>query len=230
MSIPEEVIKHLWFTAGSGVLWDAQGTYTPVEYERLPLLPEVHTPFDWLSGIPKRNYDCTLGSDENKIANVATVSAAVQRLGYNIPEAFRIFITRPDIQAQIPSCTACYLELSEDVVPLPGFPGSYAVRFMNDSQCCVLWYLLFQPDRPIKVLASPYFIEREIFDAMEYQSELDEPLAYGDVLSASCICADSFDEFMFRFHIENAIWFGTHAGFRLAPYEQAYLDSTKTKS
>jgi hypothetical protein len=98
---------------------------------------------------------------------------------------------------------------------------------MNDSQSCVLWYLLFQPAAPVRVLASGYFIERDIFDAMEYLADEDTPLAYNEVLSDTCICAESFGEFICRFGVENMIWFATHEDAVLSPFEELYLQQAK---
>jgi hypothetical protein len=227
MPIPEDRIERHWITIGYSELWGKEGTYSRIEYQRLPELPTIHSPFDWLSELPQRDYGCTLDSDENEVAGFASIDARIQALGFCIPEDLRLLMTRPDIQAQIPSCTACYLDLRDTVTPLPGWPGSYAMRFMNDSQCCVLWYLLFQPNTPTRVLASHYFLERKIFDAMEYLASADEPLRYENVLDDSCICAESFGEFIFRFCIENTIWFATHDKLPLAPYELAYLQRAK---
>lgn len=227
MPIPEEVIERRWITAGTSVLWNTKGTYSRVEYRRLPPLPLSSDPFDWLDELPTRDYSCTLDSDDNRVSEFRSIEAKIQSLGFGVPEDFGMLITRPDIQAQIPSCTACYLELSDAVTPLPGWPGSYVVRFMNDSQACVLWYLLFQPSAPIRVLASGSFLERDIFDAMEYETEIDEPLRYEDVLNDSCICAESFGEFMFRFCIENTIWFALCDNIPLAPSELAYVEAAR---
>jgi len=94
---------------------------------------------------------------------------------------------------------------------------------MNDSQCCVLWYLLFQPEAPVRVLASSYFIEKDIFDAMEYYQDGDVLLDYAAVTSQTCICANSFGEFMFRFGVENMIWYAMHEKHSLTPLETEYI-------
>jgi hypothetical protein len=90
-----------------------------------------------------------------------------------------------------------------------------------------MWYLLFQRNKPTRVLASGYFIEREIFDAMQYEAEEDVPLRYEDVLCESCICAMSFGEFLFRFCIENVIWLATHEKLSLSPLEIDYLNQSR---
>ena len=229
MSSPEESIKRAWITSGNGDLWQTAGTYSTVAYQRLPFLPSLAPPFRWLSELPPRAYGCTLDSNDNRLADFSYVEAALNALGFSLPNEFRTFITRPDLQARIPSCTACYLELSEAVTPLPGYPDSYVVRFLNDSQACVLWYLLSQPSISVRVLATSCFIERDIFDAMEYEKAVDEPLHYEAVLEDACICAESFGEFLCRFCLENTIWFASQDHLPLAPCELTYLQAATQK-
>ena len=223
MSIPESKIKRAWITAGQGKLWGTKGTYSSVAYEQLPSLPPVAPSFAWMESVPDRNYGCTLDSDDNKLGSLFAIEAELKKLGFQLPEEFSTFIRDRNLQRRIPSCTACVLDLSNAVTELPGFPGSYGVRFMNDSQCCILWYLLFQPLLPVRILATACFIERDIFKAMEYMTEEDRLLEYGEVLKDSCICAESFGEFICRFGLENMIWYATHDGQSLSPIEQRYL-------
>ncbi|HWY31989.1 MAG TPA: hypothetical protein VNX46_14610 [Candidatus Acidoferrum sp.] len=224
MTIPVNEIKRAWITAGSNSLWGTKGTYSLVSSDRLPTLPPIDPTFAWLESVPDRDYGCTLGSNNNKLGSLPTVEAELDRLGFHLPEDFSVFIQNTNIYRRIPSCTACYLDLSDKVTPLPGFPGSYVVRFMNDSQCCFLWYLLFQPSQPVRVLATACFIERDIFDAMDYLADESQPLDYRDVLKESLICAESFGEFICRFGIENMIWFATHNDNSLSSIEQRYLE------
>lgn len=229
MPIPEHVLERHWFTAGHGTLWGTTGTYSRVAYHRLPAWPAQSAAFAWLKDLPQREHGRTLDSDENRTESFPLIAAEIRSLGFDLPEELPPLLTQPAIQSQIPTCTDCYLELSAHAVPLPGWPGSYAVRFMNDSQCCVLWYLLFQPDTPVRVLASEYFLERDIFDAMDYPSDIDDqPLRYEDVLSKSFVCAESLGEFLWRFCVENRLWFALHEKLPLAPAEQAYLEAARS--
>jgi hypothetical protein len=151
--------------------------------------------------------------DYCRLAGFAGIQAEARSLGFHIPDDFEILVKQPEIQARIPTCTACYLELSNAIVPF--------------SQSCVLWYLLFQRDKPVRVMACGCFIERDLFDLMEYQSEVGRPLPYEDVLKDSCICAESFGEFVFRFCIENALWFAMHDKLSLSPCELDYLNHAR---
>lgn len=225
MTLPDTEIGRAWITAGANKLWGGtKGTYSSVAYDWLPPLPLADPSFTWLASVPDRDYDCTLDSDDNQLESLTAIETELGRLGFRLPEDFSTFIRKPSIHERIPSCTACFLELSDAVAPLPSFPGSYVVRFMNDSQCCVLWYLLFQPSLPVRVLASTYFIESDIFQAMEYMADEERLLDYSDVLQNSCICAESFSEFICRFGLENMIWFAIYEGKPLSPIEQEYLN------
>lgn len=231
MSLDNAPLKRAWITVASGELWlpRSRGTYTTIDYSRLPPLTHWSPGFGWLSDFPERDYGSGLDSDENQTGHFDRLDAELQSLGHAFPTEFKHFISQPEIQAQIPSCTACFLELSDAVTPLPGHPGCHVVRFMNDSQSCVLWYLLFRPGEPAKVLASTYFIERDIFDAMEYEAEEDVPLSYDSLLDDACICADSFEEFIYRFCIENTLWSATHENHPLAECEREYKEFARSQ-
>ena len=106
------------------------------------------------------------------------------------------------MQAKVPTCTACFLVLSEHLVPLAD--GQFLLRFVNDSQSCVMWYLWLGREGESKVLASPFFFERDIFDAL---NDEENPIEYDEAFRHAMVCADSFPEFLYRFWIENTIWY-----------------------
>lgn len=233
MNLPDQTLNRAWITAGHGSLWRTPetATYTRIEYSRLPPLEQSDLDFQWLSELPARDYGCDLTGEEPHQERLDQLEAELHSLSHALPANFKQFITQPDLQAQIPTCTDCYLELSESVQALPGHPGCHAVRFMNDSQCCILWYLLFQPGLPPRVLASDYFIERDIFDAMEYEdpTQDDARLSHDAVLDHACICAETFGEFIHRFCLENTIWFALHEKLPLAECERDYLMSAQSR-
>ncbi len=235
MPLPEETLRREWLTSGTCELWGARGTYTPVEYGRLPALDSSsQAGFGWLCELPERDYGWTLENEENRIGGLKAIEEQVEALGLLLPLDFLLFFTQAELRDRVPSCTACFLELSDEVVPFPGAPGCHALRFMNDSQHCVMWYLLFQPDLPPRVITSGYFIEPDIFEAMGYEREAEsddeiEPLPYENILSDIHICAESFGEFIHRFCIENTIWFATKDKLPLCAAELAYLQVAKAK-
>ena len=223
MPTADQKLPWEWTTSGTSELWGTRGTYSTVAYERLPVLRDIGSQYEWLGQLPQREYPAALDSDENQLGAFPVLEKELNALGFSFPTALRELITHPVIQAHIPSCTGCYLALSDHVTELPGFPGHFVIRFLNDSQCCVMWFLLFQPNAPTRVLSSRFFIEQDIFDEMQYEQSDGKPLAYQDVTAEARICSASFDEFIVRFCLENVIWFSLHDGRPLSPYEEAYL-------
>ena len=139
-----DCFKREWVTSGTNELRETKDTYLSVAFDRLPSVPSLDSEFLWLSQFPDRGYECSLYSKDNAIGHFSRLEAENSVLGFAFPVDFRLLMCRPDLQERVPSCTACYLELSATVIPLQGCPGRYVIRFMNDSQCSVLWYLLFQ--------------------------------------------------------------------------------------
>lgn len=175
MPIPEEILPRLWYSSGSGSgLWRSVGgfgTYIPIPYDRLPSLQPTRAPFSWVKELAARDYkNATLATDYNLLDRFTAIETRLQTLGFTLPEEFKLLITFPDLQAQIPSCTACYLDLSDGVFPLPGWPGTCLLRFLDDSQWCLLWYLLFQPGAPVRVLVSHRFLEPDTPDEVDEES------------------------------------------------------------
>ena len=162
MSIPESKIKRAWITAGQGKLWGTKGTYSSVAYEQLPSLPPVAPSFAWMESVPDRNYGCTLDSDDNKLGSLFAIEAELKKLGFQLPEEFSTFIRDRNLQRRIPSCTACVLDLSNAVTELPGFPGSYVVRFMNDPNAAFCGTSSFNHCFRFASLPQPV-LSREIF-------------------------------------------------------------------
>jgi hypothetical protein len=80
-----------------------------------------------------------------------------------------------------------------------------------------LWYLCLGRDGNAEVVASDYFLEPEIFEAMDY-----EEVKRDDVFRELSFCADTFTEFLYRFWVENTIWYSQRAGLPLTPVQKEY--------
>ncbi len=222
-------IRRAWITAGHSELWGCDSTYCTVPYSILPSVDEASDDMRWLDNVSPKlkrviENTCTLDSGDNEIGNTEEVFAAVQRHGLNLPESFTRFLREPALQQKVPTCTDCILELSEEPIRVNESDGDFLLRFMNDSQSCVLWYLYMTRGEESRVLASFYFLERDIFDAMEY-----EDIRHSQLLDEACICAGSFTEFIYRFWVENTIWYSLHKGIPMTATQEAYRRQITTK-
>lgn len=217
-----EIFRHVWMTAGSSELWCEPGedhsTYRPIAGHLLPRISaedlQDHGP--WINPETREEADLLephtlLAIGEQGTADVDEMDAKASALGLALPAMLVRLFKEEALQRRIPSCTACYLELSSEIVAVPEVPGSgapgYLLRFLHDSQCCVIWYVWLRPGQPAQVIASHYFFEREYFDALQ---DVEEPVEYETIFGEAVLCAHSVEEFLYRFWIENLIWFAQH--------------------
>ncbi|KAI9772812.1 MAG: hypothetical protein M1839_002285 [Geoglossum umbratile] len=223
MSTEQKPIMRGWFGAGgSSRLWDGWGTYQFISPESLPPVTKSDSDeFAWLRAAP--DTECPLGSmDEGSIEpRLDALTAGANELGLKVPPALRVFMLDPSLQGKVPTCTACYLDLSTKLIPLPdeNTPGRL-LRFMNDQQCCLLWYLHLLPNGQYKVVcASPEFKGGD--DSGE---TLDDGI---EKLHNLVVCADGLEEFVRRFWVENWAWFDEHGGRELTGEVKEYVDFVK---
>ena len=218
---PTSVFRWLWFTSGQGKLWNCDSTYCGVPYEYLPVVERATDDLAWLDQVSHQLRQvvgsATLNNSNNEIAHLETITTKFQNLEIDFPAPFLRFMRDSQLQQKVPTCTDCFLSLSEEPVQLPYTPGEYLLRFLNDSQSCVMWYLLFKPGEETRVLASGVFLEPDIFKAMEY-----EDLKYLDAFKEVFFCASSFTEFLYRFWIENTLWFSMQHSLDLTLLQEEY--------
>ncbi len=215
-------------------MWGEAGTYKAIPYEALPPLPanlgEEGT-FAWLRGAPRSPHGLDFGdatdgrAEQDEEAKQASIDARLARivfdatkLGLTVPAALVAFIGHPELHRRVPSCTACYLDVPAKLVPLPGGQPGYLLRFMNDQQCCILWYVLLAPGGGHSVVcAAPSWIEGAVGESLE---EMTTPRDLE-------MCAPDFETFMRRFWMENSLWFAVRRGAPLTAEQEAYAAAAK---
>jgi hypothetical protein len=203
-------------------------TYCVYADDDLPPLPAVqHTgELQWLTPLapdldqrmqpyrPERS----AGEGARALQRLAT---ATQQAGLELPPAFSRLMASAPLQDRIPSCTACYFELGERLLPCPGSEEDSMVSFLVDQQAVVTWYLVLPRHAGHYVVASPIYLEEYAGDELaQAQAEFSD-----DVV----VCARSFEEFLYRFWLENTIWFALHDGKPLTDEQRRYLDFYRSR-
>ncbi|MEV4510873.1 hypothetical protein AB0K00_18105 [Dactylosporangium sp. NPDC049525] len=129
------------------------------------------------------------------MADLAEHLAAV---GVALPADFVAFYTWSGWEYQLDtvSVTGCWTRLGPRPIFSPVEPGAFLVRFLSDQQDCVSWYLYLRRGEP------PFVVHAY---GLDFDHDSDE-----DEFGVINMCADSFEEFAYRFWIENRIWQHLH--------------------
>ena len=186
-------------------------TYFRYEYGDLPKITDINSleSLDWLGPLDKN------ADPPDRETAIAT---AARSHNLKLPDSFDTLMSSPKLQDRIRSCTGCYFTLPDRFVPCPTSESGLIARFYNDQQDVLRWYLYLTPARDEYVLVT----------TKELETTPPPPLSDEDYLHVrrnTWVCAHSFTEFVYRWYIENSIWFKV-SGFdkdKLTDAERAYL-------
>lgn len=148
----------------------------------------------------------------------------MSKRGRPLPLDFQRFVGSEDLYTRIRSCTDCHFDLSvlpaRVIYPISGL----LFTFLVDSQSSPCWSL-FIDDASGQTLIlesrnrfgyTQHDLKTWAKDLKEEQIDLSTEFVY--------ICAYSFEEFMFRFWIENEIWYNKNLGLALKEPMKSYAE------
>jgi hypothetical protein len=202
----------------------AHGTYGLFDCAELPPIERaLDNDLAWLLGEPIAGDWAIVGGAERDADRRAWSKMA----GFSdivLPSSFEAFVASSEPACRIRSATGCYVERADFVVSVVG--GGQLVHFLSDQQWIRHW-LVYIDDGGAESVVSTYppygFAEEREPDEFD-PGYTPESLRSFDPGSADAIvCADSFSEFLYRFWIENEIFFRQKEG-GLTPEQQRYLD------
>ncbi|MET9963856.1 hypothetical protein ABZ128_33090 [Streptomyces sp. NPDC006326] len=210
-----------WCASDLGSYRPCEFTYEVYPLESLPPLDSARLDggFGWLGGA-----DAPDGQPSEHLERLETMEADLAAAGLHLPEDFRTFHGSGHLYGAFDavSVTACWSDLSGPL-PSPAEDGARLIRFLRDQQDCVIWYLYLRPSGETFVVCSHLELESA------YEEVEEEHLAaFREAAAASLVrCAGSFEEFAYRFVVENELWIHlneTRKDGTLAPHLQEYLD------
>lgn len=208
-----------WWGTGIEPARESTGTYHQFKYHDQPPLP-VET-FDGSFGWLRQS---ELVSSYSSGSKWKAFCNEKRTEGYFVPKEFETFLSDNDLPGRIKSCTDNYFQSPEpDHYESAEWEDGLFVTFYADSQYCVLWGILLprEPGRYAPILAGPPdFLFPGIWGEPE---EEDEEYAPGKPVLA----ASQLEQFLFRWWIENEIWYATlweETRRPLTPMEQTYVD------
>lgn len=180
---------------------EAGATYERLDVSLPPIERELDEQLAWLRAqpaVPESLAVAPASPDPIRPADGSGLAALVEGWALQLPPEFSAFVGDPEPRRRVRSCTACYLDLADVVVPAP---GGALVHFLSDQQWVLHWLLYVGDDGNDAVLSTdlPYgFTSGGAPSAFDAAPENDE---------GTIVCAESFSEFLYRFWIENEIWF-----------------------
>ena len=183
-------------------------TYSLFFYETLPpIKQEGLEGYGWLlqDRIKKNSLLEGTYPDGTK-PDLSNLIEFVKQIDIPLPASFKTFITLEELRGRVRSCTDSYLDLGDYVVRTSGIEPGYLIHFMSDSQWILHWYLYLSQSGDHFVLVSEegygfYFNDMDV----QPEKGKNEPIQLDQ--KAIWFCAGSFLEFIYRFWLENELWY-----------------------
>ena len=223
-------LPHIWTSIG------LPGLAKKSTYQGYPLhvMPSIYIELDddlsWLTRYSEVYADQGLHQLEGWVPPPASVLQIAEAKKVKLPAAFSRFVTSSDLQSRVRSCTACYLDPGQRAVETTGSLSGHLIHFLSDSQSCAHWYIHVLQTGESAVLQSEDLYCYEI----ENSDWIENPACRMDRINIEELnfhfCSPSFSEFLFRFWIENEIWFSVSwdkTKSALKEIERQYLDGIR---
>jgi hypothetical protein len=223
-----ELFQPGWMMFGLPDLRPSSHTYEQTDYHSLPPIPQLRPRLAWLAPLhPKVDEEVRMyrPDDEGRktyMEKRERIMAEARAFDLALPDTFVQLTGSFELQDRIPSCTACYFDLPEKVIKSPFREGDYIIRFLNDQQVCVCWYLYLPTGESPFVISSSGDGNKPFLDTIDVGRRA-ESIDFARKYTA--LAAKSFDEFMYRYWIENCIWFHRDMGLPLTPAQLDYVRS-----
>jgi hypothetical protein len=193
----------------------------------LPSLPHVEDADDlqWLAKLhptimqAMKPYRPSTYERQVYAAKARDILAQAEAMNLVLPISFSMLIQSEELQDRFPSWTACYFDLPASIVQAPFGLDGHIIRFLNDQQICVLWYL-YLPRIGSPVVLASYAVEG--LDFLEELNKNDKAVTH-EAAKATYFAAESLPGFLRRYWIENYIQFKTKHKLELTALEVDYL-------
>ncbi|GAB4346326.1 MAG: hypothetical protein OHK0038_26510 [Flammeovirgaceae bacterium] len=187
--------EKVWYGVDLPELREANATYGGAILDFLPTIkPEfLDGSFWYLSN------ESSLLKENNKLKRRLKDLESQLPKNLKLPDSMLKFLSAPNAQECIHSCTACYFDMP-DMVSRFNWLGEngYLFHFYRDQQDCLFWYYYVRENGESCILVSAIPFYKEGIDA-----QLNDDIIQNEVF----FTATTFDEFIFRTWLENELWY-----------------------
>lgn len=198
-------------------------TYCKFDYDKLPALDvaDLKGSFDWLMLEDTVLERMTPYYDPQNADNIRRAlplcQAALAEVNITLPTAFLTLFENPERLRLFPSCTACYFETIPPI-PSPMQDGAWVQTFLFDQQSVLVWSLYLHPDGEYAVV-----VEDEALGAL-IEGDAYIPPNPETYRQHTSFVGEDIESFLYRFWLENRLWFKLYDDLPLSAAEQAYLN------
>src|SRR5579884_1809700 len=192
-----------WFPKLNGFRSNDSGTYIRYPLEQQPKIPTFPHPLSWLEQEPEKADWAIDQGDPGQQTQLLTLGGLEEVAGrLPLPCSLRIFASRTELQRRIGSVTACYLDLGDVLTPTT-VDGGHLIHLLSDQQWCRHWLVYLDSAGNEAVVTSAIPIGFDLPADWTARPPKVIPLDGSFDLD---LCADSVSEFLYRFWIENELW------------------------
>ena len=175
--------------------------------------------FSWLLELPPNSYSLDgLQWVEEKVSrwkkfvpsHLDVLVDSANEVNLTIPQAFVTFLKSPNLLTRLPSCTGVFFKIPSRLIELQDSKEDRLLCFAHDYQGCLYWHLYLRPTDYCIVATGCFFGGIDDFDCGpddESEFHLDRP-----TVKHFCIVENTFEGFIYRYWIENQIWFALERG------------------
>lgn len=223
--------KTAWIGPGIPDVRECDGTYGVFSSEDLPQL-DPGGDLSWLEPLDPQiasemvQYRPNSAMLQQYRAQSAGVLQQATSMELTIPDVVRSLIGSEELRNRFPSATACYFDLPKRISSSPFVQGDYILRFLNDQQICVCWYLHFSGSGAPTVIASMQFGDPNFLEDVDPS---DGELV-AEWMAETYLVAPNVEVFLYRYWIENCIWLKLNERLPLSQTEQSYVQHYKNRT
>jgi hypothetical protein len=205
-----------WFAELRGYRSAEPGTYARYDLDDQPPVPDL-TDLGWLEAVSDAIEWPIDNTDATPSTRLTTHELNSMAVPVRLPGSLTTLAARADFRGRIRSATACYLDLGDHVAVTAN--GGHLLHVLSDQQWVRHWLLYIDAEGYEAVLTSTAPIG---FELPPEDAHLVPEVIPVDGSFDLELCADTLAEFLFRFWIENELWWAIQDGGELPQHLVTY--------
>jgi len=163
----------------------------------------------------RRQPDCDANAAVGGLAKDQELRDAVGSRWAELPPGLVEFFGSGELQGKVPSVTGCWVNLGDGYMEPVNEGFDMLLRVISDQQDCLHWFVRLRDEgHDVVVSEFPYCEDRSDW-LSDQEGRFDRTID---------VCAETFNQFLWRFWIENTIYLTLQRGERLTGEQTKYVE------